>query len=278
MADPAPSSDPARPPEPASPPDAAPASGPAPRLDPALCLGLELPAGDGAPDLRQAAAEAEAAGFGTAWVADGPLDACTLAGALVPATASVLLGVVSGTGPGYRAPSVLARDVTAVDVLSSGRAAVLLRGDDVGRLAEAVTVCRLLFTEDAPTYRGRWFSLVGAANRPAPVRPGGPPVLVEPSAGGVAANAAAATAAALHGADALVVGGKASDVVAWREAAAGATVLWRGEVHEPSALAELAEAGAGGVIASVPAASQGAWTDAVRVLGVAAAACWPARR
>ena len=260
----------------------APATAPAPVawsavLDPALRLGLELPAGDGAPEPWEAAAEAEAAGFGTVWVAGGTLDACTLAGALVPATTSVLLGVVSGTGPGHRAPSVLARDVTAVDVLSSGRAAVLLRGGDVNRLAEAVTVCRLLFTEDAPSYEGREITLVGAANRPPPVRPGGPPALVEPPAGAPAAGAGEA----LDGADALVVRGGPGEVAAWRRAAGRPAVLWRGEVGGPAGtagttvLAGLADAGADGIVAVVPPAPGASWAAAVRTLGAALAGRWP---
>jgi alkanesulfonate monooxygenase SsuD/methylene tetrahydromethanopterin reductase-like flavin-dependent oxidoreductase (luciferase family) len=243
-------------------------------VDPALCLGLELPTGGGAPEPWRAAAEAEAAGFGTAWVVGGALDACTLAGALVPATRSVLLGVVASTGPDRRAPSVLARDVTAVDVLSSGRAAVLLRGGDVDRLAEAVTVCRLLFTEDAPSFQGRYLTLVGAANRPPPVRPGGPPVLVQPPPGAVAAVAGAA----LGVADALVVGGGPGEVAAWRAAAGGTAVLWRGEVAGPTGLATLApvaDAGADGVVVSVPAAAGPSWPDAVREMGAALTDLWP---
>lgn len=242
-------------------------------LDPALRLGLEVPSGEGAPEPRLAAAEAEAAGFGTVWLDGGPLDPCTLAGALVPATGSVLLGVVAGTGPGQRAPSVLARDVTALDVVSSGRAAVLLRGGDVDRLAEAVVVCRLMFRADAPTYHGSSFTIVGAANRPPPVRPAGPPLLVEVPPGD-RSPPAARHAAALRGADALVVRGGPAEVAAWRAAAGGTPVLWRGELEEPGGLPALAAAGASGAVVRVPAAT-GAWAEVVRSWAATLAALWP---
>jgi alkanesulfonate monooxygenase SsuD/methylene tetrahydromethanopterin reductase-like flavin-dependent oxidoreductase (luciferase family) len=98
---------------------------------------------------------------------------------------------------------VLAREVTALDVVSRGRAAVLLRfgpsasGGGTGvppraavgpgaaaatvaeYLAEAAEICRAVLTEDAAALEGRYLHVAGAVNRPAPVRPGGPPVLVE---------------------------------------------------------------------------------------------------
>ncbi len=232
-------------------------------VDDALRLGFELPVlGGDVGAWRAAAVAVEAGGADAVWIAAGRHDPCTLAGSLVPVTTSVLLVVASGCTPADRNPSVLARDVTALDVLSGGRAAVLLTGDDVGRLAEAVAVCRLLFTEDAPSYRGRHFSLEGAANRPPPVRPGGPPILVGPGAGVRAGQAGLA----LGGADGVVIGGGAADVAAWRAVTAGPALLRRGPVGDGGEAAALLDAGADGLVVQVPKGAGAASPGAIRAL------------
>jgi hypothetical protein len=164
---------------------------------PLLRLGLEVPSvpvsGGEGPDraarpaarFHEVVVAAEAAGFNAVWIdeVDGSCDGCTLAGAMAPCTSSLVLGVVAGLGKGFRNPSILARDVTTLDVLSGGRAAVLLRSGDVppDALEEAVWVLHALCVDDAPTVSGRFFGIEEAANRPGPVRTGGPPVLVEES-------------------------------------------------------------------------------------------------
>lgn len=208
-------------------------------------LGFELPpVGTDLEGWRAVAVAVEASRAGAVWIPAGEDDPCTLAGSLVPVTTSVLLGVVTGCAATDRHPSVLARDATALDVLSGGRAAVLFTGDDVGRLAEAVDVCRLLFTEDSPSYRGRHFVLEGAANRPSPVRAGGPPIAVAPGEGVSAGEAGKA----LSGADAVVVGGEPAEVAAWRAALAGPALLRRGPVGGEGEAATLLDAGAHGLI------------------------------
>lgn len=251
-------------------------------MDPALRLGLELPlAGVGAAAWRAAAVAAESAGFGTVWVAPGGGDPCTAAGTLVAATTSAVLGIVAGTGPGDRAPSVLAREATTVDVLSGGRAAVLLQGGDPDRLAEALAVCRLLFTEDAPSYHGRHFTLVGAANRPPPVRPDGPPVLVAPPTGADVTGVLGARP------DAVVVDGGAADVAAWRSVTGPApapgtrtrpALVWRGRLAAGGdagpQLAEVAAAGADGVLVRPPYGPPETWPAVVAQATEALAGAW----
>ena len=46
------------------------------------------------------------------------------------------------------------------------------------RLEEAVRICRAMFRDERPTFAGRYYSVDGAINRPAPVQAGGPPILV----------------------------------------------------------------------------------------------------
>ena len=214
-------------------------------VDRALRLGIELAGvGTDIEGWRAVAVAVEASGAGAIWIAAGEEDPCTLAGSLVCLTTSVLLGAVTGCAPTDRPPSILARDVTALDVLSGGRAAVQLAGDDVDRLAEAAHVCRLLFTEDSPSYRGHHFVLEGAANRPPPVRSGGPPIVVAPGEGAMTDEAARA----LSGVDAVVVGGGPAVVSAWREALAGPALLRRGPVGGEDEVAALLDAGADGLI------------------------------
>jgi F420-dependent oxidoreductase-like protein len=154
------------------------------------------------------ATTAESAGFDSVWVMDhlfqipgiGALhepmfEAYTLLGGLAARTARARLGAMV-TGVTYRNPALLAKEVTALDVLSGGRAvlgigAAWFEAEHQGlgfafpplaerfdRLDEALTICRAMFTEDAPTFEGRFYRIHGAVNRPRPVQPGGPPILI----------------------------------------------------------------------------------------------------
>src|SRR5262249_20191497 len=113
----------------------------------------------------------------------GP-EPCTLAGALSTATATLGLGIVTEL-EGDREPAVLARDLSTLDRLSAGRAALLLAaragapGDSLSRRAEAAAVCRALFVEAAPSYEGEHYRISAAANNPPPLQPGGPPIVVD---------------------------------------------------------------------------------------------------
>jgi alkanesulfonate monooxygenase SsuD/methylene tetrahydromethanopterin reductase-like flavin-dependent oxidoreductase (luciferase family) len=51
-------------------------------------------------------------------------------------------------------------------------------GQAMDRLEEALQVCRAMFTEESPTFQGRYYRIEGALNYPRPVQPGGPPILV----------------------------------------------------------------------------------------------------
>jgi len=108
-------------------------------------VGIEVgpfPAGAGFERLAAFAADAEAAGLDTLWLRGAQiaraLDPLTLAGALSEVTRTLVLGVVA-TLPDGRNPSVLARDLTTLDVVSGGRAAVCIEGEP-GMLAEAAVV------------------------------------------------------------------------------------------------------------------------------------------
>ncbi len=232
-------------------------------VDPSIRLGLELPpldpsaASDHAPVtlglLGAAVAAAGRAGFGAVWFTGGAgepggCDACTLAAGLAPADPSVTLGVVAPLD-GARSPALLARDLTALDLVSGGRSAVLLRGGSC--LGEAVAVCRNLFCGSVD-FTGDCYRLSGAENRPAPVRPGGPQLLAQPDDPGDVAG--------LGSLEAVVVEGAPSDLEAARRTlglavgdGGGPGLVWRGDPGEgPGELRERADllhrAGAGGLI------------------------------
>src|SRR5678816_3215244 len=150
---------------------------------------------------------AERSGFESVWVMDhfwqlpalgGPdepiLEAYTLLGALAARTNRVTLGTLV-TGNTYRNPALLAKMVTTLDVISKGRAILGIGaawyeeehdgfgfafprpGERLDRLEEAVQICRALFREERPSFRGRYFSIADARNVPRPIQAGGPPIM-----------------------------------------------------------------------------------------------------
>jgi F420-dependent oxidoreductase-like protein len=154
------------------------------------------------------ATTAEASGFDSVWVMDhlyqipgvGPrtnamLEAYTLLGGLAARTSRVHLGALV-TGVTYRNPALLAKIVTTLDIVSSGRAilgigAAWNEDEHAGygypfppprerfeRLEDALRICRAMFGAEAPTVEGRHHSIHEVLNFPRPVRPGGPPILI----------------------------------------------------------------------------------------------------
>jgi F420-dependent oxidoreductase-like protein len=123
------------------------------------------------------------------------LEAYSILGALAARTSRVKLGVMV-TGVTYRNPALVAKMVTTLDVISKGRAVLGLGaawneaehrgygfefppiGERLDRLDEALTICRLMFTEVEPSFQGRHYRIDRALNSPRPVQPGGPQILV----------------------------------------------------------------------------------------------------
>lgn len=104
-----------------------------------ICLPVSGPEGGaGLPlaHLAEVAMAAEEAGARSLWLAEGPPDgpgpdAVTVAGALARMTRSCTIGVLADLRTG-RAPSLLAKEVTAIDVLSGGRAALAIAWGEPG--------------------------------------------------------------------------------------------------------------------------------------------------
>jgi F420-dependent oxidoreductase-like protein len=145
------------------------------------------------------AVTAEQSGFDTLFVMDHfyqlPMmgrpdqemfEAYTLLGALAARTERLRLGTLV-TGVTYRHPSHLAKAVTALDVISSGRALLgigaawfELEHRSLGfefppltvryeHLVDALEICRGMFTQPATTYHGTHHSVTDAYNSPAPI-------------------------------------------------------------------------------------------------------------
>lgn len=179
-------------------------------------LGLQIPSfsyPDVAPaDLFERVASiattAEASGFDSVFVMDHfyqlpllgqpdePMFECyTLLSALAARTSTVKLGAMVG-GVTYRPPALLAKEVTALDVISGGRAIWAIGaawyqleheafGYEFGtftqrfeKLEEALQIVKSMFVNDTTTFDGHWYQVKDAYNVPKPIQAGGPPVLI----------------------------------------------------------------------------------------------------
>ena len=158
--------------------------------------------------VAEIAVTAEQAGFDSVWVMDHfyqipnvgartepMLESYTLLGGIAARTSRATLGTMV-TGVTYRNPAHLAKIVTTLDIVSSGRAILGIgaawnedehkglgfefppAGERLGRLEEAIQICRAMFTQEEATFQGRHYGIDGALNFPRPVRPGGIPILV----------------------------------------------------------------------------------------------------
>jgi F420-dependent oxidoreductase-like protein len=151
---------------------------------------------------------AEAAGFDLVTVMDhlyqirgiGPetepmLEAYSTLAAIAANTSRVKLATLV-TGVTYRNPALLVKTVTTLDVISKGRAILGIgaawnedehRGygfdfppiaERMERLDEALTIARLMFNEERPSFEGKHYRIERAINVPRPIQPGGPKILV----------------------------------------------------------------------------------------------------
>jgi F420-dependent oxidoreductase-like protein len=168
----------------------------------------DVPDGELFARVVEQARAAEAAGFDLVTVMDhfyqiaviGPeedpmLEAYTTLAALAASTTRVRLATLV-TGVTYRNPALLAKMVTTLDVISGGRAVLGIGaawnesehrgygfefppiGERMDRLDEALTICRLMFTQTRPSFGGRYYGIERALNNPRPIQPGGPGILV----------------------------------------------------------------------------------------------------
>ncbi|MEE6135118.1 LLM class F420-dependent oxidoreductase [Mycobacterium sp. 050128] len=148
------------------------------------------------PAVKAQAAEAEAAGFDTVLLMDHfyqlpglgepdepMLEAYTALGALATATERVQLSTLV-TGNTYRNPTLLAKAITTLDVVSAGRAILGIGagwfelehqqlGFDFGtfterfeKLDEALQIIVPMLHGERPTFDGKWYHTESAINEP----------------------------------------------------------------------------------------------------------------
>jgi F420-dependent oxidoreductase-like protein len=128
-------------------------------------------------------------------VTDPMMEGWSTLAALARETTRPRLGTLV-TGVTYRNPALLAKTATTLDVISGGRAILGLGAawndvehagygyefppvrERMDRLDEALTIIKAMFTEERPSFAGRYYRIEDALNVPRPVQPGGPRILV----------------------------------------------------------------------------------------------------
>jgi probable F420-dependent oxidoreductase len=152
---------------------------------------------------RDLAVRAEALGYSSLLIGDHFLKFLPAGGAspllaladAAAATTTLRVGTVV-LGNDYRHPAVLAKDAATLDVLTGGRlelgigagwyepeyAALGIPFDPPGvridRLGEALEILIRAWSGETFDFAGEHYTMAGYAGTPAPVRPGGPPILV----------------------------------------------------------------------------------------------------
>jgi len=154
------------------------------------------------PLFKEEALEAERLGYESLWVSDHlmtgkkPIIECfTTLSAFASITRTIRLGSLVACNS-YRNPSILAKTAATVDVISNGRLEFgigagwdeeeyraygipfLKASIRIAQLKEGVEIIRRMWTEESPSYSGKYFSIRGAHCEPKPVQKPHPPITI----------------------------------------------------------------------------------------------------
>lgn len=116
---------------------------------------------------------------GVLWVAEGERDPFVVLGAF--ATAPARPGVLLAPWRSGRHPSIVAKQMATLDVLTGGRSLLGLdaRGDlDPGVLDEALAIVRAMGEDGPTTFEGVTYQVIEARNEPRPLQGGALPLVV----------------------------------------------------------------------------------------------------
>lgn len=138
--------------------------------------------------IRDRARRAHAEGAGALIVPEGPAgDPLVLAGALASTVSQGLLGVcVRLDGGQRRHPTVLARDMTSLDLLCNGRSLLCFAPPFGPAHVEAIELCRQMWEAGTATSDGPIYPVPGAVNRPWPAAEQSPQLALDLTAAEVA--------------------------------------------------------------------------------------------
>lgn len=123
------------------------------------------------------------------------LECFTTLSSIAAATRRVRLAPLVAVVP-FRSPALLAKMTSTIDQISGGRFIAGLGSgwfgeeleaygygaasdrERIDRMAEAIGVLKAMWTEDEPSYRGRYYSIDKAYNFPKPVQKPHPPIMI----------------------------------------------------------------------------------------------------
>jgi alkanesulfonate monooxygenase SsuD/methylene tetrahydromethanopterin reductase-like flavin-dependent oxidoreductase (luciferase family) len=157
-----------------------------PSIRTGLCVTTAGRPGVGPGELVAAAGAVERAGL-DAFLLDAapPLDPYVVLGAVAVRSERLALGCL-GEVAGARPPSVLAKTVTTLDVVSGGRALLGLAPPAAGGLlvlADALEIGRAMARVDAPSFAGSTAAIHSAHNEPRAGAAGPTPILLDVARG-----------------------------------------------------------------------------------------------
>jgi len=161
-------------------------------------FGLQLSGATSVEQWRSLARKIEDLGYSTLWVPDhldeqwAPMVALAVA---AEATTTLRLGTLVLDND-FRHPVILAKEAATMDVVTGGRfefglGAGWLRSDyeqsgiameppavRIAKLAESLEIIRMLWQEGTATFDGSHYSVSHVSASPAPITPGGPPIVI----------------------------------------------------------------------------------------------------